>query len=142
MPARKKVLAVIASIAMMTGCAATDSTGTEQPIAVTPGVYQMQTVNGVALPANVSDGQSPIWVNSGALTLNADHTYSISVSYQRLIGDTWTPINDSCSGSYELTSKSIEFQELGSCNGAYAATVKDGVVTAWLVPNLKVEYKL
>ena len=55
----KKLLAIIAGAALITGCGATDSTGTTPLVVVQPGTYTMTTINGVGLPANVSDGQSP-----------------------------------------------------------------------------------
>ena len=138
----KKLLAIIAGAALITGCGATDSTGTTPLVVVQPGTYTMTTINGVGLPANVSDGQSPVWVNSGSLTLDTSGKYTIEVSYQRLIGDSWVPFSDSCSGTYSRTSKALEFQESGTCTGAYAGTVQNDLLTVWLGPNLKVEYRL
>lgn len=83
-----------------------------------------------------------MWVNSGSVTLDASGRYTIDVSYQRLIGDIWTPITDSCSGTYSQASKNLEFQETGPCTGAYAGTLQNGLLTVWLGPALKVEYRL
>ena len=138
----KRLLGVVASAVVMTGCSATDSTDAAPLVSVEPGIYTMMTINDAALPANVSDGQSPVWVNSGSLTLESSGKYKIEVSYQRMIDGTLVPITDSCSGTYTRTPKRLEFQEVGPCTGAYAGTAQDGLVTVWLGPTLKVEYRL
>ncbi|HXV17717.1 MAG TPA: hypothetical protein VD758_13110 [Gemmatimonadaceae bacterium] len=141
MLAKKSFLALIASAALISGCGATDSTDAAL-VTVETGTYKMTAINDATLPANVSDGQSPVWVNSGSLTLDSSGTYKIEVSYQRMVDGNLVPMDDSCSGTWTRTTKTVDFQETGACNGAYSGTAQNGVLTVWLGPVLKVEYRL
>jgi hypothetical protein len=140
MLSQPRLIALVASVTFLVGCGS--SVDVTAPVSVAAGTYLMTSVNGMPLPANVSDEQSPVWINSGSLTLELSGKFTSAVTYQRFVDGSSVTISDSCSGTYKRSSKGLDFYELGTCKGVYSATVEGQIVTAQMGPALKVEYRM
>lgn len=140
MPLPRRFLAGIGVVLLIAGCATVDTTS--PPVTVAAGTYLMTKVNGFALPANVSDDKSPVWINSGSLTIEPSGSFKSEVAYTRIVGESLIPTSETCSGTYTRNSKGLVFSAPVVCNGPTSATVDGETLIALVNPSIRVEYKL
>ena len=95
---RSSFLAVVA-LSALAACGSDSSTAATVNVA---GTYNLQTVDGVALPAPGKDATGAIAgkVNSGALVLSPGNSYTSVINYVLSNG---TPIASSGSGTYTVS---------------------------------------
>ncbi|MEP6509060.1 MAG: hypothetical protein ABJC63_12625 [Gemmatimonadales bacterium] len=140
MISNQRFLAVVAGAVLIMGCGSTDVTS--PPVSVAAGTYIMTRVNGSVLPTNISDDRSPVWINSGSLTIESSGSFKSEVTYSQLSGENFVPTTDTCAGTYSRNSKGLVFSGPTACNGPTSATVDGSVVTALVNPSIRVEYKM
>lgn len=75
----RKLLALSLLIPVLAACSGDGGTGPEEPSFV--GTYSLQSVNGVPMPASFTDGTTTLTFSNGRFTLNADQTFSTSVTF-------------------------------------------------------------
>ena len=121
-----KILATLALILVLGAC--TDSTGSNSTDHV--GVYTMTTINGDALPATLSsNGADSVEVTAGTVTLNADRTFSETVSYRITKAGAETTEQELVVGLY---SRSRNHFNLNGSDGSLLAADLDGTALTML----------
>lgn len=91
------------------------------------GTYQLQSVNGEAVPVSFEEGEETITVSEGSLNLDADGTFDIEIEMSFTVGDVTTPETVSLSGDYTRTGNTLTFDH--DDDGFQTATVSGDVVT-------------
>lgn len=117
MNSNRRFLVVIAGAFVIMGCGSTDVTS--PPVSVAAGTYIMTRVNGSALPTNISDDRSPVWINSGSLTIESSGSFKSEVTYDLLSGESFVSTTDTCAGTYSRNSKGFGFFGSDSLQRSY-----------------------
>ena len=138
-------LLVAATFAAVTACAGDSSTGpsTDKPA----GVYELQQVDGNAVPAKIYHGpyfdaatprfynQLIVEVTTGTIELDQDGRFRIELGY-RFTGDGKTALSElEDEGEYQVEDGEIQFQS--DEGGEYSATLQNGTIELPLPITLK-----
>ena len=120
------LLSVLALSTVFTSCS--DSSGPE-PIT---GTYTLRTVNALALPylvvSETSGGvTSKFEVTDGNAVLNADNSFTSSVTLRQTVGSTATSTVSSTTGTYTISGSALTFR--GSDGLVTPATLVSGTIT-------------
>ena len=139
---------IAATVALVTACAG-DSSGTGPSTTKPAGVYELQQVDGNALPAKIYhgpyfDAETPHFYNQliaevtqGTMELGADGRFRIELGY-RFTGDGQTAFGElEDEGEYDVQGGEIQFR--GDDGGQFSATLRNGTIELPLPNTLKKE---
>ena len=100
------------------------------------GTFELQTANGLALPAILVDSVSPplrIEAVSGNVVINADNTFSDAVLLRQTLGGVVTTQTVSCSGTFTVAGNVLTFSEVPDgnlCGETFTGTLVGRTLTA------------
>jgi hypothetical protein len=88
------------------------------------GTYNLTAINGSPPPATVvATTTDTVVVNSGVIVINADGTFTETLSFDETTGGVTTPNTNVCPGNYIQSGNAFTFQEAfgndSNCGGTY-----------------------
>lgn len=120
------VLAFAAALATLAACGS-DKKGTTGPKDVT-GTYALTTIDGQSLPYTVPNNpDNDIVIQSGTVTLNSDHSYSIGGTGTSDGGSPQQVIADA--GTYSLSGSTVTFTSTAHSPLTYTGTATSNSLT-------------
>jgi hypothetical protein len=89
------------------------------------GTYNLSAVNNAALPVTVAaSATDTVVLKSGSVTINADGTFTETLSVDITTGGVTTNQTNACPGVYSQSGNSFTFAEVsntdGTCGGSYS----------------------
>jgi hypothetical protein len=135
---------ILACLAVTVGCGG-DSTAPQDPVKANAGIYNLQTVNGIPLPATLlNDGSTIVAVTSGTLSLRTDQSYTETLGYRT----TYLGVvsNDVAveNGTFDIVGSTITFTipaQNGEVAQSYTGAVQGGNLTYTFGDSFNVKYK-
>jgi hypothetical protein len=114
-----KVIFAVLGVALVSAC--NDATVVNGDAS---GTYNLTAINGTAVPVTVSATTTDtVVITSGVLTINADRTFTETLSFAETTGGVTTPRTNACPGNYVQRGNSFTFQETvtndPNCGGTY-----------------------
>ena len=98
-------------VPLMIGCS--DDEDTTGPAADVAGTYQLQTVNGQALPVTLgTQGSVTIEVTADEYVLRPDGTFSSTITFRHTDSGTVTTTTDSYEGSWQANGSTIRLNSV------------------------------
>lgn len=116
---------VFSLLATLAACGAADSTGPSGPDVT--GVWNMRTVNGIALPAAMNPNGTPIIVSNDVLTVDSDGTYADNTVYQSYSGGIYRGATQLETGRWSLSKGTMTFT--ASDGTTYTGAVSGATLT-------------
>jgi hypothetical protein len=120
---RSHVKAISAVLAIVLVAACNDSTVVNGDAS---GTYNLAAIDGSPLPATVvATTTDTVVIISGVITINADGTFTETLSFDETKGGVTTPNTNICPGNYVQRGNSFTFQESftndpnSNCGGTY-----------------------
>jgi hypothetical protein len=121
--------ACIASLLVLAGCGGSDGTTTSTATSIV-GTYNLQTVNGVHVPATIVASTDGTFVAiDDVVTLNADHTYSEAGHVRiTLPNGTTTTSPETDAGTYSSTNGAVQLISTDG-NGTTSGAINSNTLT-------------
>jgi hypothetical protein len=118
---RSHVKAILAVLGVVLVAACNDTTVVNGDAS---GTYNLSAINGGPLPVTVvATTTDTVVVTSGVIAINADGTFTETLSFDETTGGVTTPNTNVCPGNYVQSGNSFSFQESltsdPNCGGAY-----------------------
>lgn len=124
---RRSALSLLAGLALVAACGGGDSAAGPSGEANIAGSYNLQSLNGAALPALFgASGATRVDVTAGNFSINANNTFSSSHTFRVTTGGQVATLSETCTGTYSRTGTSLAFTEAFSgdfCGGGYNGSV-------------------
>ena len=123
---RKLLVLCLALFLPLAACGDDDGVG---PGADVVGTFNLQTINGAALPAVVLQiGADRIEITSGSIALNENRTFSAALTFRETVGGVVTTETETDSGTYTVSGNTVQ---LTAANGTVAtATISGNTLTS------------